>query len=307
MRFKGLDLNLLQVLAILIERRSVTRCAELLHISQPAISAALARLRQHFDDPLLVQHGKQMIPTPFALLLAPALQAVIGDLDALISTPARFDPATSTRTFRLMASDFILVAVLGDMLPRIEAQAPHLRFTLVPPDLQSTKMLEAGDVDLVIAPTAYASPDHPAVPLFEERHVVAGWCDNPLMAQPPTRETLMQARFISVQIGRSTNTSFAMQELSQSGITLTNALTTTTFAAVPQLLVGTPYLAIMHETLAQKAARHLPITTWPLPVPIAPMQESMQYHRARAEDPGINWLVAQFSHWSAVRSNALAG
>jgi len=304
MRFKGLDLNLLQVLQILLERRSVTRAAEQLHISQPAISAALSRLRQHFDDPLLVQHGKQMIPSPFALRLQPGLKTMLGDLDALISTPARFDPATSAYRFRIMASDFILVVVFGDILAQIEAAAPGVRLVILPPTDQAIPMLEVGEIDLIITPSNYLSDRHPAVAFFEERHVVAGWAENPVMARATTVEDLTREHFISVQMGRTISTSFAIHELSQSGIVIDSALTTTTFAAVPQLLIGSASLAILHESFARKAAHYLPIRYWPLPVEIAPMREMIQYHRARTDDPSIVWLVRQFTAWAA---DTLAG
>ena len=298
MRFKGLDLNLLQALDILIDRGSVTRAAEQLHISQPAISAALTRLRHHFDDPLLVQHGKQMIPTSFALRLQPGLKALLGEIDALISTPARFHPASSTRTFHIMASDFILVAVLSDILPMLEAAAPGIRLVISPPVDQANQMLEAGELDLLITPRNYVSDKHPVVPFFEEQHVVAGWNDNPLMARPITVEDLSSASFISVQMGRAVSTSFANNELKQMGITINSALTTSTFAVVPPLLIGTSKLAILHEKFVRKAARYLPIRYWPLPVSIPVMQEMIQCHRARADDQGIVWLIAQFQSWA---------
>jgi len=298
MRYKGLDLNLLQALDVLIDKGSVTRAAELLHVSQPAISAALARLRLHFDDALLVQHGKQMIPTPFALQLQPGLKAVLGELDALVSTPARFDPARSTRAFRLMASDFLLISVLGDLLPHIEKEAPGVQIAVIPPNDIALQMLEAGEIDLLITPSNYVSQSHPVMPLFEERHVIAGCLSNPLVARQPDLDDLAKARFISVQIGRASNTSFANHALRQMGITLHSALTTTTFAAVPQLLIGTGNLAILHESLARKASRYLPIRYWPLPVEIPAMREVIQCHRARAQDPGLVWLMDQFRAWS---------
>ncbi|WCT79883.1 LysR family transcriptional regulator [Novosphingobium humi] len=299
MRFKGLDLNLLQVLDMLIDQRSVTRAAQLLHVSQPAISAALARLRLHFEDPLLVQHGKRMIPTPFALRLQPGVKSVLGDLEALVNTPAHFDPATSIRQFRVMASDFILVAVLGDLLPQIEQEAPHIRLDIVSPQDDAIAMLEAGELDLLITPSDYVSDRHPAVNFFQERHVVAGWAENPLVQSAPGLDDLRAGRFISALIGRSATSSFANHQLALQGIMIKNALTTTTFGVVPQLLVGTGRLAILHESLARKAAQHLPIRYWPLPVAIPDMHEAIQCHRARVNDPAMVWLIDRLTQWSA--------
>jgi DNA-binding transcriptional LysR family regulator len=298
MRFKGIDLNLLLVLDILIDRRSVTRAAEHLHISQPAISAALSRLRGHFNDPLLVLHGKQMIPTAYAMRLQPQLKAVLADLDALVSTSAQFDPATSTRTFRLMASDFILVTVLGDFLPMIESTAPGIRFVVTPTSDLAIAMLEAGELDLIITPHNYLSDRHPMMALMEERHVVAGWTHNPLMAQPTTIGSMMESRFISAVIGKQKTGSYAINELRGLGYELDHALTVSYFAALPHMLIGTRYMAILHESMARKFARHLPICFWPLPVEIPLMQTKMQCHRAHASDPAIVWLIEQFSTWA---------
>ena len=297
MRFKGIDLNLLLVLDVLIDRRSVTRAAEQLHISQPAISAALSRLRGHFNDPLLVQHGKQMIPTAYAIRLQPRLKAVLADLDALVSTSSRFDPATSTRTFRVMASDFILMTVLSDLLPVIEAIAPGIRVLVTPTGDQAIALLEAGELDLIITPHNYLSDRHPMIPLMNERHVVAGWVDNPIMAQPTTIRDLAEARFISTVIGKQKTGSYAINELSRLGYELDHALIVSYFAVLPHMLIGTRYLAILHESMARKTARHLPIRYWPLPVEIPLMQTTMQCHRAHANDPAIVWLIEQFSAW----------
>lgn len=301
MRFKGLDLNLLQALDVLIDVQSVTRAAEQLHISQPAFSAALGRLRKHFDDPLLVQHGKQMVPTPYAEQLRPRLKSILADVDAFVSTPARFDPATSNRVFRVMASDFILSVALGDLLPAIEVIAPQVSFVIIPTSEHANAMLEAGEVDLLITPETYLSDRHPSVALFEERHVVAGWSESPAMQRNLTAGDLETASFITVQIGRSHNSSFAITELDRLGIRLNSTLSISYFAVVPQLLVGSAKLAILHETLARKAARHLPIAWQPLPVAIPGMREMVQFHRARAQDPAVVWLLSQFEAWSRDR------
>ncbi len=105
MRFKGLDLNLLLAFDALLERRSVTRAAEHMHLSQAAMSSALGRLREFFGDELLVVSGKRMYPTAFAQTLRPQVREFVRQLDLLVSTLPGFDPATSQRAFRLIASD----------------------------------------------------------------------------------------------------------------------------------------------------------------------------------------------------------
>ena len=96
MRFKGLDLNLLAALDLLLEERNVSRAAERLHLTQPAVSAALARLRDYFGDPILAPQGKRMIPTAQALALQPMLKQLLSQVDTMVAQSTRFDPATSS-------------------------------------------------------------------------------------------------------------------------------------------------------------------------------------------------------------------
>lgn len=298
MRFRGLDLNLLLALDVLIERESVTRAAEQLNASQPAISAALARLRRHFGDPLLVPHGKRMVPTAFAQGLRAPLKAVLGDLDALVSTPARFEPLTSARTIRMMASDFILAAVLGDLLVEMEAEAPGLRFEAVPPSEEAQAMLDGGDIDMFIAPTQFLHPDHPSQPFFEETHVIVGWSGNPLLSAPISREAVERAEFISVQIGRMRRASFAEVALAQRGVALRCTLAVPYFGIIPTLLIGTGRLAILQRSLVKRMAQHVPIAWQDLPVAIPPMAERIQIHRARTADPALAWLSRRLIEWA---------
>ena len=96
MRFNGLDLNLLLAFQILMEERSVTRAARRMNLSQPAMSAALDRLRNYFQDELLIAQGKQMFPTVHAESLIGPVRQFLADLDALLINTARFDPATTS-------------------------------------------------------------------------------------------------------------------------------------------------------------------------------------------------------------------
>ncbi|WEK46309.1 MAG: LysR family transcriptional regulator [Candidatus Andeanibacterium colombiense] len=133
MRFKGLDLNLLAALSVLLEERSVSGAAARLHLSQPAISGALARLRGYFGDPLLVMQGKRMIPTAHAQALQPQLQAVLAQIDKLIAGAAQFDPPTAKRTFRISLSDYLITVLASGLVPRLRSEAPNILLDLAPP------------------------------------------------------------------------------------------------------------------------------------------------------------------------------
>lgn len=293
MRFKGLDLNLLVALDALLAEQNVSRTAERLHLSQPAVSAALGRLRLYFGDPLLVQHGKRMLPTPHALRLKPMLKALLGDIDKMVTASAHFDPATSNRWFRIGMSDFLTTIIGAGLTKRLGSIAPNVGVELIPPFDSIVEALDQGDIDLLITPAEHISPDHPADELFEERFVVAGCRDNPVFASGITREDFCEAGHIAVEIGRLRRASFAESHLRRLGIERRIDILVSAFSVVPELLVGTGRLAIMHERLAKSAATHLPVTYAKLPFEFPVLKEMIQYHRTRATDPGLSWLRAE--------------
>lgn len=294
MRFKGLDLNLLICLDALLDLRNVTRAAEHLSLSQPAISAALARLRTFFADPLLVQNGKRMMPTPFALRLQPAIRAILEDVDGLVGSSPHFDPASSTRDFRICLSDYLASVLLAPLLRHLAQVAPGVRIDMVPLSDDATQRLDRGEIDLLLTPESYVSDEHPSELLFEEEHVVVGWRGNPAMAGPIDVAAFVAAGHVAVEIGRFNRVSFAESFMRAQGIERRVEVRVAAFTIIPELLEGTMRLAVMHGRLAAKAARHWPVSVSPLPFTIPPMREMVQFHRARAEDAGLRWLIDSF-------------
>ena len=119
MRFKGLDLNLLVAFDVLMATRSVSRAAERLHLSQPAMSAALARLRDYFGDELLVLQGKRMHPTAFADDLMPQVRDCLQRVESMLATSPNFDPATSQRSFTIVTSDYVLASIIVPLVAEL--------------------------------------------------------------------------------------------------------------------------------------------------------------------------------------------
>lgn len=289
MRFKRLDLNLLVVLDALLREGSVTRAARELHLSQPAMSAALARLRQYFNDDLLVAHGKRMVPTAHAQNLAPVVEKMLRDIEALIQAAAVFDPQKSQRTFRICASDYVTVVLLQPLLAELERSAPGVCIEITPPSPEALPKLERGEIDFLLSPEQFAAKEHPKTLLFEEQHVVVGWKENPVFQQPMTEEAFLEHGQVIMAMGHTQ--SFSEQEMGELNRKRKIDVICASFLAVPWMLPNTQRLAIMHERLAKVVVQQLPLAMAPLPFALPPMREVVQYHAARIGDGGIQWLL----------------
>lgn len=291
MRFKGLDLNLLVAFDILIEERSVSRAAERLHISQPAMSAALGRLRTYFNDPILGAHGKKMIPTAHALRLRPMVRELLNGVETMMSATAAFDPPTARRRFRIGTSDYLATVLFRQLIPLLQKEAPQITFELIPPSELMLTMLDQGDLDMVITPEEHTATDHPIELLFEEPYVVAGWNENPIFMRPMTQKDFFEAGHVVVEIGRLSRISFAEANLRTFTTRRRVEVTVASFLLAPEMVLNTNRLTVMHERLAQTFADRMPLCFVPMPFPFPAMRETIQYHRTRDTDPGLRWLI----------------
>lgn len=167
MRYQRLGLNPLTALRALLTETSVTRSGERLHLSQSAMSGILARLREYFDNALIVPVGRRMELTP----LAESLGDKVGDLlliDVTLGTKPEFDPATSRRHFILVASDFAVGVLLLDVLREVHVQAPGLTLEFRHPGATSYQELENGELDFLVIPESYTPPTRPSLRLFQD-------------------------------------------------------------------------------------------------------------------------------------------
>jgi LysR family nod box-dependent transcriptional activator len=268
-RLDNFDLNLLVAFEILLEERSVTRAAQRLNVTQSAMSAALKRLRESFQDELLVLHGKRMVPTQHALTLAPEVGAALVRLRSLIATGTGFDPATSKRRFHIDASDYITTVVLVPLIALLQEEAPGVRLDLSLPNTESNRRLENGEIDLLITPEEFLESDHP-----RER--------------PMTREAFLSSGHVAVRIfGRD---SFIENILSKAVPERRIEVIAQSFIQVPWLLRGTRRLAVMHERLAKVSAPVFGLSFCDAPFDLPIMHEMMQHHVTRSSDAGLGWL-----------------
>ncbi len=291
MRLDRFDLNLLVAFNILMEERNVTAAARRLNVTQSAMSASLKRLRDAFQDDILVMHSKTMVPTPRALALAPEIGRAIVMLRSLISSGTRFDPATSDRSFRIAASDYITTVLIVPLCRDLVDEAPSIRLDISLPTEDTSHRLAKGEFDLALTPHEFVDPQHPTEPLLEETHVVVGWEENPLLAGELTLEQFASAGHVAVQIVRG-NT-FIENIMTQQGIIRRIEVVAPSFIQVPSLLPKTMRLAMMHGRLARLMAPGLALRVVPAPFEVPLMHEVMQYHSARERDEGLTWLRAK--------------
>lgn len=291
MRFKGLDLNLLVAFDALMVDRSVSRAAQRVNLSQPAMSNALSRLRAYFGDDLLIAHNKRMYPTPFAETLIPQVQAALATMESVVATSRHFDPATSSRTFRVMTSDYIATAVLFPMITRLASAAPGVRVELLLPSQRRIELLDNGNIDLLITLEAYLTPELPSDFLLEDRYWLVGRADHPALVEGIRLETMQAYEHVMVAIGEERLPSFGDAYLDRIGIQRRVAMTAPNFAMLPWLLQETDWLTLMQGRLAHLMQRNFAITMVPPPVPIPPLVEMAQYHVTRSNDPGLRWLI----------------
>jgi len=150
MNIAKVDLNLLVYLDVLLREGSVTKAANQLSITQPAMSNGLKRLRDLFKDPLLVRTSDGMTPTKRALELQPVIRDVLGRLESSIQSETEFDPSTSRRTFRIMTSDYAESTLLLELVGRLADMAPNITLDLITPSDVTFHDVEQGKVDMAI-------------------------------------------------------------------------------------------------------------------------------------------------------------
>ena len=307
MRFNKLDLNLLVALDALLTEQSISRAAEKIHLSQSAMSNALARLREYFDDELLIQVGRRMEPTPRAEVLRDAVNDVLRRIEGSIAAQPAFVAAESTREFRISVSDFTLTVLMPHVLARAHAQGPHIRFALMPQVQDPTRSLDRAEVDLLVMPQEFCTPDHPAEEVFRERHVCVVWRDSTLAQGELTMERYMQAGHV-VMVPPGANASSVEAWMARKlGFARRVEVTSFSFASSLALVQGSDRIVTVHSRLARQMTAHLPVVLKESPLALAEMHQMMQWHRYRTNDPGIEWLRGVFLDSAREMDAALTG
>lgn len=285
-------------LQALVEERHVTRAAERMNIGQPAMSAALARLREVFRDVLLVKTSTGMEPTPRALELVGRIREMTDLLEGRGSADQRFEPAESSVRWRIMSSDGISRVVLPELMRLAQQEAPRMRFMVHPGDPRRlSEYLRDGDFDLALAFVRSPPSELRHMMLYPQRLVCIACQEH-----PDIQGSLSLAQFINADhvrwgappVVHATMEVLVDEALEAMGESRRVALLLSSLTLLPGVVAKSHLLAIVPEHLALKSQETMPLQVLPLPFRVPAVHVSMTWHERMHNDPGHKWLRGKF-------------
>jgi LysR family nod box-dependent transcriptional activator len=291
MEFRSFDAGLLVALDALLTEKSVTRAGERLHLSQPATSIILGRLRQYFGNQLLVPSGRRMVLTPLAESLVQPVRSCLIQIQHTVASKTEFNPAASDRKFCLAASGYVTAVLMPQVMEEVARQAPGIKFELVRLDESMDQRLEKGDIDFLIRPSVYAMATHPKESLFEDTHTCVVWRKNSLIGNKVSRNQFLKAGHIEVHFGHAPAI-FEEWFAAHYGELRKIEVVAQDFEVACRLVTGTNRIATVMSRMALLCADYLPIRLLRPPFAIPKVTHSLQWHRYQDQDPGHIWIRA---------------
>jgi len=296
MQLNRFDLNLLIALDALIHEKNVTRAAERVFVSQPAMSAALQKLRDYFNDPLLVRVGRDMQLTPRGLSLVEPVREALLRIQITLGTQPTFDPAKVQRSFTVICSADAHLRVMPKALKRLIREAPGVQCNVEHMSETTLSRLEYGDADLYLGMNMLpvfgtrAFPDGlRVVDVRPVQWVCAVSPDHPSVHDELTEE---QFRTLPHLIGWPNSHSVPLEEFSRRlfNAEITVRATVQSLVEIPFLIQGTDLITALPERLAQHLSQFAPLRIFPLPLRMPEIREVLVWHKRNEPDPGHAWL-----------------
>jgi len=301
MRLNKFDLNNIVCLDALLAEKSITRAADRLFLSRPAMSNALARLREYFNDEILTQVGKTMVLTPFAQSLQVPVRDLLLRMQAITSaSPSNIDLATVDRRLSVTCSDYVASIFIPLVLAHIYKRAPGISFEIRPFPGRFLEEIESGEVDFLITSDTVISEEHPSERLFTDTFSCVIWDENKKFSDSITLEEYLGLGHVVAQWGLGRVKALDEQFLREHNLNRRIETWVSTFTQIPQCVVGTDRVGTLPTRLARWAAQRWPLRIFECPVPIPPLVEMMQWHAYQQSDPVQTWVREQFRHIGSV-------
>jgi DNA-binding transcriptional LysR family regulator len=289
MKVRQLNFTLLLVLQSLLRRRSATQTASELGLSQPAISHALARLRDLFGDELFVRRPHGLEPTRHALELAPMIDGLLQSANDAMGLGDAFDPLAAPRDFRIGALDHVATLLSPPLLGAFERQAPHARFAMrVVRGPDALEALRRNEIDLALGQFQQDLDGFEAEPLFTDHYRLVARADHPQIGKRMTKAGFERLNHVTISVGGDFRT-FTDEGFREVGLSRRVVATAPTFAIAFGIVGQSNAIAVTPGRLAARYAATFGLTVHDLPRPLPPIQ--IVSVRRRGDDRAVAWLI----------------
>lgn len=287
----GIDLNLLVAFEALYEEQSVTVAAQRLHIGQPAMSAALGRLRSLFADDLFVRIGREMKPTTKAMAIAPQVVAVLNAVRETLAELQTFDPATAQQTFTLATADYFGSLVVPKLLARFKQSAPQIDLRLITVDEESfAEVLENGTADLALVTFSNLPTHILKETLLTGKYIGTCRVGHPALTQGRVGLEQLVAFPHALFTLRRDVTSGIDQALAGQGLTRRVALAVPYWLVLPAAIATSDLLAAIPSCLEKHFLQYYPLEMFELPLEVPHWVISMAWSKLSDGDAANLWL-----------------
>lgn len=289
MDIKRVDLNLLATLEALLLEQNVTKAANRLHLSQPAVSAQLNRLRAIFDDPLLIPAHRGMTPTAKALELLAPLRAALNQIRTTLTSHRDFDPVQAELTVGIACTDYLQAVVVMPLVIKLRRDAPGIRIAIHNLDPQQLeKQMERGTLDLALISPKYAPPCLHAQHLFDERYVLVGRRDHPRLREGIGLAEYAQLEHVIVSLDGGGFVTTVDNALHAQGYSRKVVLSAASFLLVPEIIARSDFVALLPERLVRNRTDTLQLIE--MPSLAEDFAVGMVWHERSHGHSGQHWL-----------------
>ncbi len=300
MNFKNFDLNLLRVLDALLDSGSTVAAARRLHMSQPAVSAALGRLRHALKDPIFIRQGRSLTPTEFARSLQTPLREVLMQTETLLNGPGAFDPATADMTFKISGTDYFAVMLMPRLADHLSRIAPYVRVqlvNLVPDDY--VQLLDSADVDLALIPQTEQPSWVAQEVVMRSSFTVIARAGHPALMNAGLNPGDVIPMDLFCDLGHvlcspdGKLAGMADAALARQGRTRRVVMSLPVFSGVCNAVAATDLIALLPNSLGCHVAPQLGLELYRAPMPVPVVTLSMVWHRRLTHAPSHRWLRSQ--------------
>jgi DNA-binding transcriptional LysR family regulator len=292
MNYKNIDIHLLRCFEALMDERSVSRAAERMHVSQPAMSHALARLRRHFDDPLLLRAQKEMVPTRCALTAREAVGRILLETENLFLRSIAFRPEDSRMKFVVTAPEFVEHVLAPKLLGRLQREAPGVTLEIRVPDPdRAVEWLEKGEIDFRMGWLRTPPPMLRSQLLFRDSFVCLARKGHPQIRGAISQERYFSLPHVRTRFVRNSTSGRVIDEVAAAhGGKLNVAVLMQNVFSMFHVVAHSDLIATVPSRLVQGVSGQLPIQVLMPPIAIPDIRINLFWHERTHQEASHRWF-----------------